>query len=283
MTSTAPPVSNPVSNPAQVSNGGSSSLVGSSPTVAAPTNNQASRSYAIAATNTALAAAPIASSTPQSQGETLLQSRHAKSSSTSQGNGKNMIPPAVPAVGAPAIVNSSSMMNGGPQQTEHGRKPSVVTISAAGTSGYMPNGGPVTSSNRPNISFGSMSAASGSPAIANTVPYHSHNNSLSQPATNPRITSPANSPSPIPQPAASGGKPPAGLQGQGNGLNFGSMGGDANDMTVRIREGVKSPRPVSMLLTVYVLYADASWHADPLGPQPSIGSHSSGLFAVSAQ
>ena len=234
MTNIAPSVSNPVNNPAQASNSGSSSTAGASPTVAAPSDNRPGRSYATAATNSSLATASSASSGPQSQGETLLQSRHAKSSSVSPANGKNMISPAVPAVGAPAIVNSSSMMNGGPAQTEHGRKPSVVTISAAGTSGYMPNGGPVTSNNRPNISFGSMSAASGSPAIANTVPYHSHNNSLSQPASNPRITSPANSPSPIPQPAASGGKPPAGLQGQGNGLNFGSMGGDATDMNVRI-------------------------------------------------
>ena len=235
MTSTAPPVSTPVNNPAQTSNGGSSSIIGSAPSVVSSQSNQSSRSYASAATNTSFAAAPIASSTQQHQGEPLSQSRHAKSSSVSTANGKSMIPPAVPTVGGgPAIVNSSSMMNGNPQQTEHSRKPSVVTISAAGTSGYIPNGVPPTSNTRPYINFGSISAAN-SPAITNTVPYHAHSNSLSNPAANPRITSPANSPSPIPQPVASGGKPPPGLQGQGNGLNFGSMGGDAGEVNVCIQ------------------------------------------------
>lgn len=118
---------------------------------------------------------------------------------------------------SPAVGPQAS--NGVPRN-EHGRKQSVV-ITAAGTSGQTPNGGPVGQNVRPNINFGSM--AQGSPAIVNSVPYSSQTASLPAPRHDPRITSPAHSPSPIPQPPASGGKPPS-LQGQGNGLSFGSMG-----------------------------------------------------------
>jgi hypothetical protein len=54
---------------------------------------------------------------------------------------------------------------------------------------------------------------------------------LGAPSTNPRVTSPQTSPSPIPQPASSGGRPPPSTyQAQGNVPNFGSFGesGDAN-------------------------------------------------------
>lgn len=119
---------------------------------------------------------------------------------------------------APAIVNSSSAMNG-----DSNKKPSV-TISAAGATGHLPNGGPVTPSARPNINFGSLNEGVSSAGDSNAP--QSQNSSLPTPAGNPRITSPTTSPSPIPQPAAtSGGKPPAHLQNQGNGLSFGSIGG----------------------------------------------------------
>lgn len=126
--------------------------------------------------------------------------------------------------GKQSPVNGKNMQNG-----EHGRKPSVV-ISASGTTGQIPNGGPVGQSSRPNISFGSMNAPQGSPAIASSVPHQVATPSLTP--GNPRITSPTHSPSPIPQPAASGGKPPSTLPGQSNGLSFGSMGAENGDASV---------------------------------------------------
>jgi hypothetical protein len=82
----------------------------------------------------------------------------------------------------PAIVNSSGIAS-----ADHSRK-SSVTISATGPSGYIPNGGPA-SRGAPNLQFGAMG---GSPAPSHATP-------------NPRVASPAHSPSPIPQ--FSGGKP----------------------------------------------------------------------------
>lgn len=113
-------------------------------------------------------------------------------------------------------MNSTSAMG------DHTRQPSV-TISAAGASGYMPNGAPVAKpagGNRPQ--FGAFNP-DGSPAMAHATPQLSQTNSL---AVNPRITSPTSSPSPIPQPPASGGRPPSTFQGQGNPLHFGSINGD---------------------------------------------------------
>jgi translation initiation factor 4G len=138
---------------------------------------------------------------------------HAKADSISPVNGKNTIPPAVPTLGTPTIVNGNNAMNAA---SDHSRKVSV-TINAQGASGHMPNGGP--SVGKPaGIRFGSAS-----PAMAHSIVQPSDNLAV---AGNPRITSPATSPSPIPQPPASGGRIPSGLQGQGTTLNFGSMGGE---------------------------------------------------------
>lgn len=134
-----------------------------------------------------------------------------------------------PAVGTQQGV-SGSTPNGVSRTDSHGRKPSVV-ISASGTTGQIPNGGPVGQNGRPNISFGSMMNPQGSPAVTNSVPFASQTLNMPTPRHDPRIISPAHSPAPIPQPPASGGKPPSGLQSHGNGLSFGSMGmenGDAN-------------------------------------------------------
>ena len=157
------------------------------------------------------------------------------SGSTSQHGKRESVGGRIPSnMAAPAIVNSSAA-NGGPGPTEHSRKPSV-TISASGSTGQMPNGAPQTPSGaRPNIKFGSMNE-NGSPAIANSTPYQAQPQSQSQPqqsaqssslpapASDPRITSPTHSPTPIPPPTASGGRPPSGLASQNNGLNFGSLG-----------------------------------------------------------
>ncbi|KAF4632123.1 hypothetical protein G7Y89_g6007 [Cudoniella acicularis] len=180
--------------------------------------SQSTPSYASTAKK-AVSSPPIAtgSSTPSpavAVGGSAPVQQHGKSASISPVNGRTAIPPAVPAVSAPAIAHSSSAINGG--STDHSRK-SSVTISATGPSGYVANGGPVGGS-KGGIQFGSITD---SPAASHSTP------SISQPASsapiaipNPRVTSPAQSPSPIPQPSASGGRPPSGLAGQGNGPTF---------------------------------------------------------------
>jgi hypothetical protein len=71
----------------------------------------------------------------------------------------------------------------------------------------------------------------GSPGQGNAILQNQSPSMLGvAPSMNPRISSPQTSPSPIPQPAASGGRPPSSLQGQGNGPIFGSLGGDSNDV-----------------------------------------------------
>lgn len=143
-------------------------------------------------------------------------------------NGKNSIAPAVP-----TIVNGNNAVAMASVH-DHGRKPSV-TISAAGTSGYMANGASVGGKPGGNgIQFGSMNAG-GSPATSHSVPMSNQSsNSLAVSPMNPRITSPQTSPSPIPQPPASGGKPPSSLQGQSNGLSFGSLGGEDPSVSCKI-------------------------------------------------
>ncbi|KAL9094710.1 MAG: hypothetical protein Q9165_002980 [Trypethelium subeluteriae] len=231
MTSTVSPATqNPINQAATAASAASSSAGGTaSPLVDGPAQASTARSYANA-TKKNPSPPLIASSTPNppvAVGGTG-PAQHGKSNSISPVNGRNSIEPAVPAVGPPpAIASSSSIVNGAPnsQGGDHSRKTSV-TISASGTSGQLSNGGPVgpaTRSNINNLNFGGLPAQS-SPALAHTQPFHQQNSHLSTPLPpNPRIQSPANSPSPIPQPAASGGRPPSGLQGQGNIPNFGSF------------------------------------------------------------
>ncbi|KAF2000095.1 hypothetical protein P154DRAFT_535048 [Amniculicola lignicola CBS 123094] len=135
---------------------------------------------------------------------------------------------------APTIVNSSGV-NGAPAPDNHSRK-SSVTISAAGTSGYIPNGGPVASSRAPsNLTFG---AISGSPAPSHVAPHNPQGATLNPQMHNPRIASPAHSPSPIPQaPQFSGGKPTGNLPGRGEMPVFGG-GSEATEPNVS--------RPISM-------------------------------------
>ncbi|KAF1986963.1 hypothetical protein K402DRAFT_420620 [Aulographum hederae CBS 113979] len=233
MTSTIPSV--PTSSHAAPSaNAASSTASGSTTPLAAvsPAPPTANRSYANATKKPVVAAPAIASSTPAVAVGASAQ--HAKSTSISPVNGKPNIQPAVPNMSGPAIVNSSAIVNGGAAApNDHTRKPSSVTISATGTSGNIPNGGAVGGTSKPSINFGNFGSinSQGSPAIVNSVPNHPQNAGLSAPQNNPRITSPANSPSPIPQPVlASGGRPPTTLnQGSSHGLNFGSMGGDGGD------------------------------------------------------
>lgn len=134
--------------------------------------------------------------------------------------------------GAPTVHTSTT--------ADHTRKQSV-TISSAGTTGFIPNGGPAGNPNRNSIQFGSVDQqnlpppppSSSSPAMdasAGSVSQQSHGGNLNvaQPM-NPRITSPSTSPSPIPQPASSGGRPPSIYQAPGNAPNFGSFGEASGD------------------------------------------------------
>ena len=99
-----------------------------------------------------------------------------------------------------------------------------MTITSAGTSGYIPNGG---QTGRPNsLQFGFANQQSspnmGNPAVLANQPQSGLGVT---PPVNPRVTSPQTSPSPIPQPASSGGRPPpSSYQTQGNVPNFGSFG-----------------------------------------------------------
>ncbi|KAL2872525.1 putative eukaryotic translation initiation factor subunit eIF-4F [Aspergillus lucknowensis] len=140
-------------------------------------------------------------------------SQHGKSTSTSV-SGKPMQQPQPPTIvnGAPAP---------GPQG-DHSKKPSV-TITAA----YVPNS---AQPGRPNsLQFGFANQQSspnmGNPAVLASQPQSGLGVT---PPVNPRATSPQTSPSPIPQPASSGGRPPpSSYQAQ---VNFGSFGNVGENM-----------------------------------------------------
>lgn len=139
------------------------------------------------------------------------------------GNGE-AIPPVngnIPTAAALPSLEVSAGMNGNNNVSastapDHSRKPSF-TCTPSGV-----NGGPIAGqSNKANIVFGSVNAvaspASGtSPSQVNSSPA----NLGVAGSVNPRIISPQASPSPVPQPSVSGGRPPSSLQ-QRNGLIFG--------------------------------------------------------------
>lgn len=165
-----------------------------------------------------------ATQTPDSE---FASAHHGNSPSTTSNtvNGKSSMQNQQP--------SGVTIVNGAPpvHAADHSRKQSV-TISSAGTTGFIPNGGPAGNPNRNSIQFGSVdqqsSPAMGSPAIPASQP---HTN-LNVAPVNPRVTSPSSSPSPIPQPASSGGRPPSTYQAPGNAPNFGSFG-DASGDAVR--------------------------------------------------
>lgn len=192
----------------------SPSVGGKSPTPSS-TSTTAPRSYANATKKSATdsTAAPVTVGGP---------SQHGKSTTASPVSGKPMQQSQTPGV---------TIVNGAPapaSQGDHTRKPSV-TITSAGTSGFIPNGG---QTGRPNsLQFGFAANQQSSPNMGNpAVLANQPQSGLGvTPPMNPRVTSPQTSPSPIPQPASSGGRPPpSSYQSQGNVPNFGSFG-DAGD------------------------------------------------------
>ena len=187
----------------------------------------ATRTYASATRKSFSPSSTSGNSLPPVTGGSLAPGQNGKADSVSQMNGKVAIPPAIPSLSSAATVNGNNSVSLPMGQNDHSRKPSV-TISAAGASGYIPNGNQVVGKPGGNgIQFGSINA-NASPIASHSVPQvNQPPNSLSvNSSSNPRITSPQTSPSPIPQPPASGGKPPSSFQGQGNGLSFGSLGGE---------------------------------------------------------
>lgn len=153
-----------------------------------------------------------------------VQPTHGKSSPILPINGKHSISPAVPVVSAPVIAYSSSITNGSPN---HNRK-SSVTIVANGR--HSINGGPVGGSSG-KIQFGSITD---SPVSSHITPQIYQNTSPAPGSiVNPRVSDPSHSPTPIPQPSASGGRPQ--VVGPGNGVNFGSFGGDSDVSSKKIK------------------------------------------------
>lgn len=135
-------------------------------------------------------------------------------------NGRNPTIPAIP----------SQASNG--NSFDHKRTPSM-TVTPAGATGPNANGTP---QNKSTIQFGSVNAGNSgaSPAVGSPATVaHQPSASLGVNSLNPRMPSPSNSPSPIPQPSqVSGGRPPPGVQGPGNGMIFGQVGGDSPDINV---------------------------------------------------
>ena len=218
---------------AQVQGTPSPSSGTTSPQIPATSVGGSGRSYASATKKQFTSTSPQGGSVSQQAG---LGSGHGRSDSVPPANGRPNVTPAVPSLNTPKIVNGSNGMNTSSPLVDHGRKPSA-TISASGTSGHMPNGGPAVGKQAVgnSIQFGSINAGGPSAIVHSQPHYNQASNSLAVSAPgNPRITSPQHSPSPIPQPPASGGRPPSSLQGQGNGLSFGSLGGD--DPSVSLSE-----------------------------------------------
>ncbi|CAG8891008.1 unnamed protein product [Penicillium egyptiacum] len=151
-----------------------------------------------------------------------------------------------------------TIVNGAPSASaassgDHSRKPSV-TITSSGTSGYMPNGGgPASRPNSLQFGFQQSSPNMGAPAVPASNQAQS---GLGAPSTNPRVTSPQTSPSPIPQPASSGGRPPPSTyQAQGNVPNFGSFG-ESVDANASLAHGAQHLRRESSQST----HSDMSNH-----------------------
>ncbi|RFU73567.1 mif4-like, type 1 2 3, partial [Trichoderma arundinaceum] len=168
------------------------------------------------------------SNPPLVVGSSAPTAQNAKAaSSPSPVNGKQAVPPAVP-----TVARGSSLNGGAP---DHFRKGSV-TMAANGPSGYVPNGGSIGGA-KSGIQFGYDS-----PAMGHSTPQVGHSAPIPVPDANNnhRVPSPAHSPAPIPQPSASGGRPPSSLQQPTNQMTFGSLGSDGDR---HMRQGSVPPNP----------------------------------------
>lgn len=203
-----------------------------------PSALQGAFSTASAVRRSSYAAATRSSTAPNASGspnmataiEGSMPSQHSTGDGIAPVNGNLSTIAAIPAPEGSAGMNGNNTSSGG-ISTDHIRKPSF-TITPSGMNGALSTGQPNKAN---NIQFGSYntggSPASGpSPALTNSSPA---NLGVAGPV-NPRVVSPQASPSPVPRPAISGGRPPSSLQTQGNGLIFGQSGPEANDPTVSL-------------------------------------------------
>ncbi|KAF2828561.1 hypothetical protein CC86DRAFT_194930 [Ophiobolus disseminans] len=210
---------------ASISNAQTPTIAASS--TAAAANNSSSGSSANVASGPAqpTARSSYANATQKNSSPTIASSgappsavggpqsaQHGKSSSVSPVNGSTSIKPAIPSM--PAIVGGGPNGNGN-VPGDHSRKSSVHIKQ-----------GPPTTGPPSTLKFGSLA---GSPAPAHASPAVQGN--LSIQSQNPRIASPAHSPSPIPTPI-SGGPKPDGLPTRPN-LVFGGQGGEGSDANLR--------------------------------------------------
>ena len=201
---------------------------GRAPPQAAGTASATAKTSYASATKKTFSPPSTSAASNQSAPGVQISAQHGKPDTSSPVNGRVAIPPAVPTVGASAIVNGNTPTSSNSGVGDHNRKPSV-TISAAGASGYIPNGGPVAGKpiGGSSIQFGSHPAEASSAApTAKPQPNQSTNSLSVNTPSNPRVTSPQTSPSPIPQPPASGGgRPPSSLHGNSSSPSFGNFGG----------------------------------------------------------
>ncbi|KAI0481143.1 hypothetical protein GGR56DRAFT_664468 [Xylariaceae sp. FL0804] len=194
-------------------------------------------------------------------GSSAPNSQHAKSSSVSPMNGRPNIMPAVPnpTANAPAVVHGTSNVNG-----DHSRKTSVQMSSSGPPNNYSANGGQGNVA-KPGIQFGFQD----SPAASHSTP-QTGSASVPIPGStgNPRVTSPANSPSPIPIPqsSVSGGRPPSSTAQQG-GMTFGSFGADSDRPHMRTPSATQDPSALGPQHSPHIRrgsnVSDVSNHAGP--------------------
>jgi translation initiation factor 4G len=184
------------------------------------------RSSYAAATKSSIPSNAFGSSNMATAIEGSMPSQHSNGEAI---NGNIPTIAAIPSLEASAGINGTSNLSTS-TLPDHNRKPSF-TFTPSGV-----NGGPLggQANKTINIQFGSANVGGGSPApgaspaLANSSP----GNLGVAASMNPRNSSPQASPSPIPQPAASGGRPPSSLQTQGNSLVFGQSGPESNDPIV---------------------------------------------------
>lgn len=184
------------------------------------TDSAASQSEAASATQQAAASRDFAGTNGVKR-QSSVSTAHNRTESLS--NNRVQFLPAIPSLAGHISVNGNNAISN-TVSFDHTRKPSV-TISASGATGQLPNGGPMAGKSSLGNGmpvFGSMNASSPNMAQINLQTP----GSLNPHSSNPRINSPQQSPSPIPQPIASGGRPPSSLQGPSNAVSFGAFGSE---------------------------------------------------------
>lgn len=160
--------------------------------------------------------------------EGSLPSQHGNVESIPPVNGNMPTLSAIPTLVASAGLNGNNTFATA-TPSDHNRKPSF-TVTSSGVNGGQNAGQAAKTS---NIQFGSVNAlGSPAPGASPALPNSSPSNLGVAGLVNPRILSPQVSPSPIPHPAPSGGRPPSSLLNQGNSLIFGQSSPDSNDLSV---------------------------------------------------